>query len=138
MHELNVQVGSARKNENRPMWVVFLSFIILIFLSYPVLGEENVIEVIDHSWKTTEKWDRINKTRYSWKATVQSHAPEQRRVSVYYYLLGEGGRPLAMNTMIQIMQPDETVQVVGDSYVENDKLPFIKGSLVKVKSRRFP
>jgi len=138
MHELNIQIESARKNENRQVWVVFLSFIFLIFLSYPVLGEENVIEVIDHSWKTTEKWERINKTRYSWKATVQSHASEQRRVSVYYYLLDDGGRPLAMNTMIQIMQADETVQMVGDSYVENDKLPFIKGSLVKVKSRRFP
>jgi len=59
-------------------------------------------------------------------------------VSVYYYLLDEEGRPLAMNTMIQIIEPNETVHVVGDSYVENNKLPFIKGSLVKVKSRRFP
>jgi len=138
MHELNVRIESSRKNERRLVWVGFLSFIIFVFLSYPVFGEENVIEVIDHSWKTTEKWERINKTRYSWEATVQSHAPEQRRVSVYYYLLDEEGRPLAMNTMIQIIEPNETVHVVGDSYVENNKLPFIKGSLVKVKSRRFP
>ncbi|HEX9759195.1 MAG TPA: hypothetical protein VGB26_15580 [Nitrospiria bacterium] len=138
MHKLNIQKGSARKNKSRPVWVGFLPFVVFLFLSHPGWGEEKAIEVIDHSWKTTEKWERINKTRYSWEATVKSHAPEQRRVSVYYYLLDEGGRPLAMNTMIQIMKPDETVHVVGDSYVENGKLPFIKGSTVKVNSRRFP
>ena len=137
MHELDRP--SNEVSLNKRAMAFFILFVILLFsLWNPLIGRGNEIEVLEHSWETTEKWEKINKTRYAWKATIRSHAQEQQKVFVYYYLLDQGGRPVAMNTMTKIIQPDETLEVIGDSYVENKRLPFIKKSQVKVRTRRFP
>ncbi len=137
MHELERPSKKVAMNK-RTMSLFILSVIFLFFLLNPLMVKANEIEVLEHSWEITEKWEKIHKTRYAWKATIRSHAQEQQKVQVYYYLLDQGGRPVAMNTMKKIIQPDETLQVIGDSYVDNDRLPFIKKSQVKVKARRFP
>lgn len=137
MHKLEEPPPKVPLNKKTVHFFI-LSVVLLFSLWAPLTGRANEIEVLEHSWETTEKWEKINKTRYAWKATIRSHAREQQKVFIYYYLLDQGGKPVAMNTVMKIIQPDETLEVIGDSYVENHRLPFIKKSQVKVKTRRFP
>ena len=97
--------------------------------------EAPAAEILEHSWKLEEEWPKIGKTKYSWKATVKNHSDDPQKVSIYYYLVNEGGFPLARNTASKIIPPHETMEILSDSYVENGIISRIKNSRAVLKLR---
>jgi hypothetical protein len=106
----------------------------LLFLSLggPAIAQPSSdsagIEIVEHSWRPVETWERIGKTRYIWVAKVHNRGERSRRVYVYYDLLDERGLPLARNVVDRVVAPGATLEFRGDSYIETSDLPFVKSS----------
>lgn len=95
------------------------------------------IEILSHEWHPDEVWERIGKTKFVWKATLQNHSDVRKRVFVYYDLLDEENRPVASNVANKFIEPHQTTEIISDSYIDSPLLPQVKRSRVTVKTR-FP
>ncbi len=95
--------------------------------------DASMIEVLAHGYRIDEAWQKIGKTKYFWKVTFQNHAKKRKRVFAYYYLLDAEGVPLARNVANRYVGPQETVEIIADSYILTQKVPQVMDSRVKVK-----
>lgn len=125
-----------------PVWRLAIGFSAICFLIGAIapassLSEgENAppgIEVIRHAWRPDAVWERIGKTKFIWSATIRNRSGARRRVFVYYDLLDDQEHPLASNVANRTVEPEQTVDVVSDSYINSDLLPKVKSSRVTVK-----
>ncbi|VAX26135.1 hypothetical protein MNBD_NITROSPIRAE01-1165 [hydrothermal vent metagenome] len=122
-----------------------LFFVLFFFLSdfgvtlglFPVAEagdrDASMIEVLEHGYRIDETWEKIGKTKYYWKVTFQNHSNKRKRVFAYYSLLSAKGLSLARNVSNRYVGPQETVEIVGDSYIMTQNVPLIVDSHVKLK-----
>ena len=123
-------------------WIVFIFFLVGGLLPAYSSGEglepsPPGIEILKHEWRPDAVWERIGKTKFIWSATVRNHSNIRKRVFVYYDLLDDQHRPLASNVANKTIEPQQTVNVSSDSYINTDALPKVKTSRATVKLR-FP
>lgn len=95
--------------------------------------DASTIEVLKHEWHPGAVWERIGKTQFFWSATVRNNSDIRKRVYVYYDLLDARDVPLARNVKNQYIDRNQTVDVLSDSYILSDDLPWVKSSRVTVK-----
>ncbi len=86
------------------------------------------LDILRHEWHPKTVWERIGKTQFIWKATVINRSNMQKRVFVYYSLLDGHNRPLARNVANRLIAPHQTVEIIGDSYINTVFLPMVKSS----------
>jgi hypothetical protein len=116
----------------------WIGLVFLLFALWnPVIArpadDSKGIEIVEHSWRPVETWERIGKTRYVWIAKVHNGGERSRRVYVYYDLLNEKGVPLARNVVDRVVAPGATLEFRGDTYIETADLPFVKSSRATAK-----
>lgn len=118
-------------------WLIALSFVLGAI--YPAHssnegdGARTDIEVVKHAWRPDAVWERIGKTKFIWSATLRNRSGIRKRVFVYYDLLDEQDHPLASNVANRTIEPEQTVDLSSDSYINSDLLPKVKSSRVTVK-----
>ncbi len=95
--------------------------------------DASAIEILKHEWHPDAVWERIGKTKFVWKATVRNNSEVRKRVYVYYDLLDVGGFPVARNGTNRYIEPNQTLEVIADSYIMSDDLPRVKSSRATVK-----
>ena len=95
--------------------------------------DASMIEVLEHGYRIDEIWQKIGKTKYYWKVTFQNHSNKRKRVFAYYSLLDAKGFSLARNVSNRYIGPQETVEIIGDSYIMTDKVSLVVDSHVKLK-----
>ena len=122
-------------------WLIAVSFLIGAIAPAGASNEGESappgIELVKHAWRPDAVWERIGKTKFFWSATLRNRSGVRKRVFVYYDLLDEQDHPLASNVANRNIEPDQTVEIVADSYINSDLLPKVKSSRVTVKFR-FP
>jgi hypothetical protein len=91
------------------------------------------VEILKHEWRPDTVWEKIGKTKFIWNATVRNRSDIRKRVFVYYDLLDDQDHPLASNVANKTIEPQQTVNVVSDSYINTDLLPKVRSSRVRVK-----
>lgn len=102
-------------------------------------GEETpLVEILDHSWRIEEEWERIKKTKYSWRATVKNHSNARQKVALFFIVTDEKGLPLDRNTTTGTVSPGETLEIRSDSYLDNNLVEMAVGSQISIESRPLP
>ncbi len=91
------------------------------------------IELIRHEWYAEAEWTYIGKTKYFWKVTIRNHSNIRKRVFAYYYLLDEEDVPLARNVANTYVDPQQTAEIVADSYIVTPYVSDVKRSRVRIK-----
>lgn len=91
------------------------------------------VEILKHEWRADAVWERIGKTKFIWSATIRNHSSTKKRVFVYYDLLDERSYPLARNVANKTIGPNQTINLIADSYIDTDLLPKVRSSRATVK-----
>ncbi len=97
------------------------------------LRDASEVAVVQHEWHPGTVWERIGKTQFVWKATVQNRSNIRKRIFVYYALLDAHDMPLAQNVANRVIPPHQTVEIASDSYIQTDFLPMVKNSRATVR-----
>lgn len=100
--------------------------------------EDGPVVVLEHSWKIEEEWERIKKTKYSWRATVKNNSNTRQKVSLYFIVTDSAGLPLDRNTTSGTVPPGETIELRSDSYLDNNLVDLAVGSRITLESRSLP
>ncbi len=110
----------------------------LVYLPFPSVAmavdrDASMVEVVSHEWYIDETWDKIGKTKYVWKVTLQNHSDVRKRVYAYYYLLDANDVPLARNVANRFVGPHQTEELVANSYIMTYKVPHVTRSRISLK-----
>ncbi|HSG06107.1 MAG TPA: cupin domain-containing protein [Nitrospiria bacterium] len=105
-----------------------------------VLLEEDspAVEVVEHSWKIEEEWERIKKTKYSWRAIVKNNSEKRQKVSLFFVVTDSKGLPLDRNTTSETLLSGETREIHSDSYLDNNLVEAAVGSRITLETKPVP
>jgi len=113
----------------------YFGFLLLVIICGGLFAFANAVNretfglaILRHEWHPKTVWERIGKTQFIWKATVINRSDMQKRVFVYYSLLDDHNLPLARNVANELIAPGQTVEIIGDSYINTTFLPMVKSS----------
>jgi hypothetical protein len=113
----------------------YFEVLLLVILGASIFSFANAVnretfglDILRHEWHPKTVWERIGKTQFIWKATVINRSDMQKRVFVYYSLLDDHHRPLSRNVADKVINAHQTVEIVGDSYINTAFLPRVKNS----------
>ena len=91
------------------------------------------VEILKHEWRPDVVWEKIGKTKFIWNATIRNHSDARKRVFVYYDLLDDQNHPVASNVANKTIPPQQTVELISDSYINTDLLPKVRSSRARMK-----